>query len=132
LLIWRDYSCDGLSPNYERVWPTLMGNLASIPLLQTNEEALQLQQKRRAWFKSSRFWVSLRIFVDSKKGDSVLFACLPISPNAIISLMPRKPRASLGGYCYHVLNRGNGRRAVFHKDGDYAAFVKLLRQAGER
>ncbi len=46
--------------------------------------------------------------------------------------MPRNPRASLGGYCYHVLNRGNGRRTVFHKDGDYAAFVKLLRQAGER
>ena len=46
--------------------------------------------------------------------------------------MPRSARASQGGYCYHVLNRGNGRRAVFHKDGDFAAFVKLLRQAGER
>jgi putative transposase len=46
--------------------------------------------------------------------------------------MPRNPRASLGGYCYHALNRGNGRRTVFHKDGDFAAFVKLLRQAGER
>jgi hypothetical protein len=30
------------------------------------------------------------------------------------------------------LNRGNARRTVFHKDGDYAAFVKLLAQAGER
>jgi putative transposase len=46
--------------------------------------------------------------------------------------MPRNPRASQGGYCYHVLNRGNGRRTIFHKDGDFAAFVKLLRQAGER
>ncbi len=46
--------------------------------------------------------------------------------------MPRSARASQGGYCYHVLNRGNGRRTVFHKDGDFAAFVKLLRQAGER
>jgi putative transposase len=46
--------------------------------------------------------------------------------------MPRNPRASLGGYCYHVLNRGNGRRTVFHKDSDFAAFLKLLRQAGER
>ncbi len=46
--------------------------------------------------------------------------------------MPRTARASQGGYCYHVLNRGNGRRTVFHKDGDFAAFVKLLRQAGER
>jgi putative transposase len=46
--------------------------------------------------------------------------------------MPRNPRASQGGYCYHVLNRGNSRRTIFHKNGDYAAFVKLLRQAGER
>ncbi|HEV3260786.1 MAG TPA: transposase [Gemmataceae bacterium] len=46
--------------------------------------------------------------------------------------MPRTPRASQGGYCYHVLNRGNGRGTVFHKDGDFAAFLKLLRQADER
>ena len=46
--------------------------------------------------------------------------------------MPRTARASQGGFCYHVLNRGDGRRTVFHKDGDFAAFVKLLRQAGER
>lgn len=45
--------------------------------------------------------------------------------------MPRGARDALGGYCYHVLNRGNGRRTVFHKDGDFAAFVKLLREAGE-
>jgi putative transposase len=46
--------------------------------------------------------------------------------------MPRHARASQAGFCYHALNRGNGRRTVFHKDGDYAAFVKLLTQAGER
>ena len=46
--------------------------------------------------------------------------------------MPRGARASQGGFCYHAFNRGNGRRTVFHKDGDFAAFVKLLRQAGER
>ncbi|MBI1917920.1 MAG: transposase [Planctomycetes bacterium] len=40
--------------------------------------------------------------------------------------MPRTARASVGGLCYHVLNRGNARRTVFHKDGDYAAFVKAL------
>src|ERR1700694_260631 len=50
----------------------------------------------------------------------------------IMSAMPRTARASQGGYCYHVLNRGNGRRAVFHKNGDYAAFLKLLGQAAER
>ncbi len=46
--------------------------------------------------------------------------------------MPRTARASLGGWCYHVLNRGNARAEVFHKDDDYAAFVKLLVQASER
>jgi putative transposase len=46
--------------------------------------------------------------------------------------MPRTARASQGGYCYHVLNLGNGRRRVFHKDGDYAAFLRLLTQAAER
>ena len=46
--------------------------------------------------------------------------------------MPRTRRASQGGYCYHVLNRGNARRTVFHKEGDYASFLKLLHEAGER
>jgi putative transposase len=34
--------------------------------------------------------------------------------------------------CYHVLNRGNGRAEVFHKNDDYAAFLRLLCQASER
>jgi putative transposase len=46
--------------------------------------------------------------------------------------MPPGARDALGGYCYHVLNRGNARRTVFHKEGDFAAFLKLLGQAGER
>jgi putative transposase len=46
--------------------------------------------------------------------------------------MPRTARASQAGFCYHVCNRGNGRRTVFHKDGDFAAFLRLVREAGER
>ena len=46
--------------------------------------------------------------------------------------MPRTARASVGGVCYHVLNRGNARQPVFHKDGDYAAFVELIEKACER
>src|SRR3990172_9968876 len=46
--------------------------------------------------------------------------------------MPRTARASAGGVCYHVLNRGNGRAKVFHKEGDYAAFVDLLAAANDR
>ena len=30
---------------------------------------------------------------------------------------------------YHVLNRGNGRRVLFGKDADFAAFIKLLGEA---
>ena len=42
--------------------------------------------------------------------------------------MGRARRAATGGVVYHVLNRGNGRAGVFHKPGDYDAFVRLLRQ----
>src|SRR6266545_584478 len=45
--------------------------------------------------------------------------------------MPRTGRASVGGVCYHVLNRGNARRTVFSKDGDYAAFLTALGHAHE-
>jgi hypothetical protein len=46
--------------------------------------------------------------------------------------MPRTARASAGGYCYHVLNRGNARAEVFHKSGDYQAFLALIAEAGLR
>src|SRR5438132_11087818 len=46
--------------------------------------------------------------------------------------MPRTARASAGGVCYHVLNRGNGRADVFHKGDDFAAFLKLMAEANER
>jgi putative transposase len=36
------------------------------------------------------------------------------------------------GYCYHVLNRGNARQQVFHKEADYEAFLSLLDEAQER
>ena len=46
--------------------------------------------------------------------------------------MPRTARAGQAGLCYHLINRGNGRAEVFHHDGDYHAFVRLLRQATAR
>jgi len=47
--------------------------------------------------------------------------------------MPRTARASVGDICYHVINRGNAQQTeVFHKDGDYRAFVELIRLACER
>ena len=43
--------------------------------------------------------------------------------------MPRTARASVGDYCYHIINHGNGRAQVFHADGDYQAFIGLLEQS---
>ena len=43
--------------------------------------------------------------------------------------MPRTARASVGGICYHVINRGNARRDVFLKDGDFQAFLKAIGHA---
>jgi putative transposase len=45
--------------------------------------------------------------------------------------MPRRQRCNMGGYAYHGLNRAVGRATLFHKDADYAAFEKVLRQAKE-
>ncbi len=46
--------------------------------------------------------------------------------------MPRIGRAPSGGVVQHVLNRGNGRMALFQKPGDYAAFTALLAEAAGR
>ncbi|MCA9471569.1 MAG: transposase [Nitrospirales bacterium] len=45
--------------------------------------------------------------------------------------MPRTARASVGGICYHVLNRGNALADVFHDVEDYQAFLKLLQRSVE-
>ncbi|BCA78386.1 transposase [Desulfuromonas sp. AOP6] len=46
--------------------------------------------------------------------------------------MPRTSRGLADGYCYHILNRGNNRQQVFHKNQDYLAFINLLSEATER
>ncbi len=46
--------------------------------------------------------------------------------------MPRTSRAPAGGYCYHVLNRGNARAEVFHKEADFQAFLEILAEASLR
>lgn len=40
--------------------------------------------------------------------------------------MPRTARVAPGGTAFHVLNRGVGRRRLFSKDADYAAFEGIL------
>jgi putative transposase len=46
--------------------------------------------------------------------------------------MPRLARASAGGLCYHVLNRGNAGTKVFRSPSDYADFVEILGRATDR
>src|ERR1700733_7605847 len=46
--------------------------------------------------------------------------------------MPRTARSLADACIYHVLNRGNCGMDIFTKDGDYAAFIKLLEEAHRR
>jgi putative transposase len=46
--------------------------------------------------------------------------------------MARTLRLVEAGVIYHVLNRGNGRRMLFGKEADFAAFEQLLAEALER
>lgn len=46
--------------------------------------------------------------------------------------MPRIARVAPGGIVYHVLNRANGRLALFRKDADFLAFENVLLQAHQR
>jgi putative transposase len=46
--------------------------------------------------------------------------------------MPRTARSIEGGLIYHVLNRGNGRMNLFHKDGDFLAFQAVLAEGLNR
>ncbi len=41
-------------------------------------------------------------------------------------IMPRTARSIEAGMIYHVLNRGNGRMRLFHKERGYDAFERVL------
>ena len=56
----------------------------------------------------------------------------PVRVRCQSHLMARTARASKGGICYHVINRGNARATVFHNSSDYESFIKLLAKACER
>src|SRR5271155_5641953 len=46
--------------------------------------------------------------------------------------MPRRARNTPAGLVYHVLNRGVGRRTLFHKPEDYWAFERVVAEAHKR
>ncbi len=45
--------------------------------------------------------------------------------------MPRTSRASIGGLCYHIINRGNAKADVFHHAKDYQDFLQLIQESLE-
>ena len=49
-----------------------------------------------------------------------------------VPFMARRRRSAAGGVIYHVLNRGNCRMDLFEKEGDFAAFIKLLEEGRQR
>ncbi|MBZ0156401.1 MAG: transposase [Alphaproteobacteria bacterium] len=46
--------------------------------------------------------------------------------------MPRVERGLADNAIYHVINRGNGRQEVFHKEEDYEAFLLIMQEAKTR
>jgi len=46
--------------------------------------------------------------------------------------MPRVKRGLSDGLIYHVLNRGNGKEKIFHKEEDLWAFIELIKEAKKR
>ena len=46
--------------------------------------------------------------------------------------MPRTARATVGGMCYHVMNRGNRKAQVFDAPFDYWEFIDLMYKAQTR
>ena len=45
--------------------------------------------------------------------------------------MPRTARSTEAGLIYQVLNRGNGRMCLFHKDAEFAACEHVLAEGLE-
>ncbi len=46
--------------------------------------------------------------------------------------MPRIARGLGDKLIYHVLNRGNAKQEIFHKNQDYTAFIALMKEAKSR
>ena len=67
----------------------------------------------------------------NEKEDILFLLTIGVNSRSLIVCSgPR--RASVGGMCYHVLNRGNGRGQMFHKAGDSAAFLDLMAALSRR
>ena len=107
-------SMHAIVPNDEPVSVCAMPRVLSVRLLQCARAANDHREEASALRK------------EKGTGTFIIAICQDL---AYVNDMPRIARASVGGVCYHVMNRGNGRRQVFHKEGDYHAFLKVLYHA---
>ena len=46
--------------------------------------------------------------------------------------MPRKPRIEYKEGLYHIINRGNRRATIFHRDEDYEKFIECIETTRKR
>jgi putative transposase len=46
--------------------------------------------------------------------------------------MARKPRVDLGGYTYHITQRGNNREACFFAEADYRFYLDCIKQSSDK
>ncbi len=53
-------------------------------------------------------------------------------PRPTLADMARRLRKDPGNVIYHVINRGVGKRRIFHDEGDFLAFEKALGEGCER
>jgi putative transposase len=78
--------------------------------------------------------IPARIYhLPQNNGDGSDFSRPPLArfvTDATMPAMPRRKRLYTGGLVCHVLNRAAGRKTIFHRDADYAAFEQLLTSAG--
>jgi hypothetical protein len=59
-------------------------------------------------------------------------ALFSVASGDYIPRMPRTARKAPGGVIFHVLNRGVGRRDLFEKEEDFAAFERVVAHALEQ
>lgn len=65
-------------------------------------------------------------------GSGPLWTGTPIDLRECEGVMARALRNTAPDRIHHVINRGNRRRVIFYKSGDYKAFLRVLREAADR
>jgi putative transposase len=106
---------DASAPDLTLLTPAMLNELQA-----AHESALRTQA---AWAERANI---LNAIIASNETANVP-ANLPANAAACeCGVMPRHRRNTPGGWVYHVLNRGVGRRRLFYKPADYEAFEDIV------